>query len=57
MIFSKGFFNIISTILFIVFVQPLSLIPLVLAGSIMEWIRRMFAAGTRDIKRLESLGI
>ncbi len=47
-----------SIILFIVFVQPLSLIPLVIAGLIMEWmIRRMFAADTRDIKRLESLGI
>ena len=42
--------------LFIVFVQPVSLISLVFVGIVLEWIRRMFAPAIRDIKRLESIG-
>ncbi|CAF0920469.1 unnamed protein product [Rotaria sordida] len=54
--FTEAFSSIVSTISFIVFIQPLSLISLIFVGTILERIRRIFSPTIRDIKRLESLG-
>ncbi|CAF0882686.1 unnamed protein product [Rotaria sp. Silwood1] len=54
--FTEAFSNIASTISFIAFIQPLSLISLIFVGTILERIRRTFSPAIRDIKRLESLG-
>ncbi|CAF3698029.1 unnamed protein product [Rotaria sp. Silwood1] len=53
--FVDAFFAIISTIIFIASVQPLSLIPMALVGFVMARVRRLFAPAIQDIKRLESL--
>ncbi|CAF4313191.1 unnamed protein product, partial [Rotaria sp. Silwood2] len=54
--FTEAFSNIVSTVSFIAFIQPLSLISLLFVGAILERIRRIFSPAIRDIKRLESLG-
>ncbi|CAF4997393.1 unnamed protein product, partial [Rotaria magnacalcarata] len=51
-----AFSNIASTISFIAYIQPVSLISLIFVGAILERIRRFFSPAIRDIKRLESLG-
>ncbi|CAF2098508.1 unnamed protein product [Rotaria magnacalcarata] len=54
--FIEAFSNIASTISFIAYIQPVSLISLIFVGAILERIRRFFSPAIRDIKRLESLG-
>ncbi|CAF4225185.1 unnamed protein product [Rotaria socialis] len=54
--FIEAFSNIASTISFIAYIQPVSLISLIFVGTILERIRRFFSPAIRDIKRLESLG-
>ncbi|CAF0978874.1 unnamed protein product [Rotaria sordida] len=49
-------FGVSSIAIFIAFVQPLSLISIVLVAFITGRVRRMFAPAVQDIKRLESLG-
>ncbi|CAF4331481.1 unnamed protein product, partial [Rotaria sordida] len=51
--FVDVFFTISSTVILIAFVQPLSLISMVLVAFIMERVRRMFTPAVQDIKRLE----
>lgn len=54
-LFIQVFFNIVSTVIFIAYMQPLSLISLALVGLVMERVRRVYTPAVRDIKRLESL--
>ncbi|UJR31942.1 hypothetical protein I4U23_019415 [Adineta vaga] len=53
--FVDVFFNIISTVVFIAYMQPLSLISMALVGFVLERVRRIYTPAVRDIKRLESL--
>ncbi|CAF2646337.1 unnamed protein product [Rotaria sp. Silwood2] len=53
--FVDVFFAITSAVIFISFMQPLSLISMALVAFVMERVRRVFAPAMQDIKRLESL--
>ncbi|CAF0879243.1 unnamed protein product [Adineta ricciae] len=53
--FVDVFFNILSTIIFIAYMQPLSLISIACVGVVLERVRRVYTPAVRDMKRLESL--
>ncbi len=53
--FVDVFFNITSTVIFIAYMQPLSLVSMALVALVMERVRRVYTPAVRDLKRLESL--
>ncbi|CAM4809475.1 unnamed protein product [Rotaria magnacalcarata] len=53
--FVDGLFMIISTIIFIAYMQPLSLISMAVVGIVLERVRRVYTPAVQDVKRLESL--